>query len=254
MIVPWVCKIEVYLKSHFIQVLTVTCILITLLLLSIWTLTFAKILSTLWREPENNNNNNNNNNSDNRNNKKNDKNDSNKKNSHKDKLFTNNKSNSLVVETQESLRSSLLLSPNPPHRLSLPRRYSSNNSSSSSLGEDLTYTEQERLKKKSMMKRRNGLALRKVSAMTSPEAIRGAEMKLLRVFACMLVFFLVGYVPILVYLVVRLVYTGSFSKNENFMLHLLYSVGSTALEVASLLNPLLVLIRVGSFRWRKRTK
>ena len=67
-------------------------------------------------------------------------------------------------------------------------------------------------------------------------------------------FFLVGYVPILVYLVVRLVHTGSFSKNENFMLHLLYSVGSTALEVASLLNPLLVLIRVGSFRWRKRTK
>ena len=117
----------------------------------------------------------------------NDKNDSNKKNSHIDKLFTNNKNNSLVVESQESLRSSLLLSPNPSHRLSLPRRYSSNNSSNSSLGEDITYTEQERLKKKSTMKRRNGLALRKVSAMTSPEAIRGAEMKLLRVFACMLV-------------------------------------------------------------------
>ena len=167
--------------------LTVTCILITLLLLSIWTLTFAKILSTLWREPDNNTSNNKTNNNNNNGNKNNNKNN----NINKDQLLINNNNNrknrSLTVESQESLRSALLLSPNPSHRLSLPRRYSDNNSSNSSLGEDITYTEQERLKKKSTMKRRNGLALRKVSAMTSPEAIRGAEMKLLRVFACMLV-------------------------------------------------------------------
>ena len=84
----------------------------------------------------------------------------------------------------------------------------------------------------------------------SASAIFRTEMKLVRVFAFMLVIFLVCYTPILSYLVNRLIQSGNFAGIDSNTSHVLWATGITALDLVSCLNPILVMLRIDNFRFK----
>ena len=74
------------------------------------------------------------------------------------------------------------------------------------------------------------------------------EWKLIRIFATMLSFFLIGYLPILFYLIACLAYPGVFETHSSSV-RIVYTTGSTSgLVLASCLCPLLVLLSVKNFK------
>ena len=88
-------------------------------------------------------------------------------------------------------------------------------------------------------------------ASSSPSAVYSSELKLIRVFATMFAFFLVGYVPILVYLTMRSIDSTrmSSSTENNHELHMVNATACTALVLASCLNPCLVMLHVDHFQF-----
>ena len=84
--------------------------------------------------------------------------------------------------------------------------------------------------------------------MASPSNIVLKEMKLIRVFVAMPILFFAGYTPMLAYFIVFLRNKKDFSTSDN---HIMLATSLTVLDMASCVNPLIVMARIENFKWRR---
>ena len=88
---------------------------------------------------------------------------------------------------------------------------------------------------------------------SSTAVISASELRLIRIFSTMLLFFLVGYVPQLCFMVVRLFYVGNIVGFGD-AISIVHAVGFTGQVLASTLNPALILLQLEHFKFPCRKK
>ena len=92
---------------------------------------------------------------------------------------------------------------------------------------------------------------RRVSSQVPPSSIVRKEMNLIRVFVAMLVLFLAAYTPMLAYFIIRLKSKTSFSTSDS---HIIWATALTLLNMASVMNPLIVMARIANFKWGEKDR